>query len=77
MPLAPEADKSDAAVLMFSEASVETVWLLLEEPVELLAEEPVELLVAVEDELKELEALGTILVGVNVSLPTPKPIFDA
>jgi hypothetical protein len=78
LPLAPEADSIAAAEPAFNEAIVETVPVLLAEPVEALVDDPLELL-AVLDEVRvgavaEFEA---VLVGWKVSCPTAKPMFDA
>jgi hypothetical protein len=66
---------------MFSERIVGTVLLFVEELVEVLVEDAVELVFPVEEELagelEEFAELAAVLVGLKVSLPTPKPVFDA
>ncbi len=72
VPLTPESDKSDAALLALSEATVEKLVVLLGVLVTALVEDTVE-----PELVDELEELEVALVGLKVSCPTPKPTLGA
>jgi hypothetical protein len=74
LPLSPDADKIDAALLAVSDATV--VKLCLVVLVDALVEDVVALEEGV-DALEELAELAVPAVGAKVVLPLPKPRFEA
>jgi hypothetical protein len=70
LPLAPDADKIDAALLAVSDATVVKLCLV----VAVLFGDVVAL---EEDVVGALDVLAVPAVGLKVVLPTPKPRFEA
>ena len=73
LPVTPDWDRTDSALIVFSDAADTTPAVLLAVLLEVLADEAVELALE-EDAVEEVEDFGA---GLKMVLPLPKPTSEA